>query len=269
MPDALFDADALRGSTFVRHVEIHDALPSTNDRAAEMARTGGVSLPALIVARRQTAGRGRGASQWWSSDGALTFSLLLDADSIGIRAAQLPFVSLTTGVAVCDTLAAELQTSRASSTTPQLKWPNDVLLDGRKICGILIESPAGTAVADRCLIIGIGVNVNNSMAAAPPELQSHSISLCDAANHEFSLQNILTKIVSSLDQRVQTLASNVASLHAEATRLCFLTGKRVQIDIADRQIEGLCAGIAESGALLVETDAGRSALFSGTVRVSQ
>jgi BirA family biotin operon repressor/biotin-[acetyl-CoA-carboxylase] ligase len=216
MPDAPFDVDAIRGSTFVRHVEIHDTLASTNDRAAELARIWGVPLPALVVARQQTAGRGRGANQWWSSEGALTFSLLLDY---------------------------------------------------RKISGILIEAPARATAADRCLIVGIGINVNNSMNAAPAEMRAQSIALCDATHRTHSLQEVLTRVLDMADHRLQMLASNESYLHSHIQRRCLLTGKYVQVASIERNYEGVCAGIAENGALLVDTRDGRAALFSGTVRM--
>jgi BirA family biotin operon repressor/biotin-[acetyl-CoA-carboxylase] ligase len=268
MLDVLFDADAIRRSTFVRHVEIHGSLPSTNDRAAELARTAcDVDLPALIVAREQTAGRGRGSNQWWSRDGALTFSLLLDANSLGIGSDKWPLVSLTTAVATCDVLSAELQSPGHCSFAPQVKWPNDVLLDGRKICGILIDSPANTVTAKRCLIVGVGVNVNNSMAEAPLELRANSIALCDTTNCLHSLQEVLTGLMNSLEQRLEMLASQPTSLHAEVKRLSYLTGQRVCVQAGESQFEGAYAGIAEDGALVVETLRGREAIYSGTVRV--
>jgi BirA family biotin operon repressor/biotin-[acetyl-CoA-carboxylase] ligase len=267
MPDAPFDVDAIRGSTFVRHVEIHDTLASTNDRAAELARIWGVPLPALVVARQQTAGRGRGANQWWSSEGALTFSLLLDAGALGISAAKWPLVSLATAVAICDALSAELRSNDSDSASPHLKWPNDVLLDYRKISGILIEAPARATAADRCLIVGIGINVNNSMNAAPAELRAQSIALCDASHRTHSLQEVLTRVLDMADHRLQMLASNESYLHSHIQRRCLLTGKYVQVASIERNYEGVCAGIAENGALLVDTRDGRAALFSGTVRM--
>jgi len=99
MPDAYLDADEIRASTFIRHVEIHETLGSTNDRAAELARDADIELPALVAARHQTAGRGRGSNTWWSDDGALTFSIILDPTAFGISAAKWPQLSLTTAVA--------------------------------------------------------------------------------------------------------------------------------------------------------------------------
>jgi BirA family biotin operon repressor/biotin-[acetyl-CoA-carboxylase] ligase len=143
MSKPYLDADQIRASTFIRHVEIHDRLGSTNDRAAELARDTHIEMPALVAARLQTAGRGRGKNVWHAAEGALTFSGLLEPSSHGISTCNWPQLSLMTALAVCDALEAELNPQSESSSLgaggkpecPRLgiKWPNDVMLDGRKI----------------------------------------------------------------------------------------------------------------------------------------
>jgi hypothetical protein len=100
---------------FVRHVEIHDEFPSTNDRAMQLTLFAALETPALIVARRQLAGRGRGGHSWWSSDGALTFSLVLEPAAWDIAVAQWPGLSLTAAVAVCDAFEAGCKELEAES----------------------------------------------------------------------------------------------------------------------------------------------------------
>ncbi len=204
MRDVFLEAEAIREATFIRRVEIHDTLGSTNDRAAELARDADIELPALVVARHQTAGRGRGKNTWWSADGALTFSVLLEPATFGIGSANWPQLSLATAVAVCDALANELQATNqraGPSPTPAgledeptrcnpksrlgIKWPNDVMLDGRKISGILIESPGGATLAKARVIIGVGINVNNLPVSA-------GAALCDVTGRQHQLCTILT-----------------------------------------------------------------------------
>ncbi len=136
MPDAFVDADQIRASTFIRHVEIHETLGSTNDRAVELACDPDIDLPALVIARLQTAGRGRGNNVWWSAEGALTFSVLLDPAAHGISTANWPQLSLATAAAVCNALALELnpKSEIPNPKSPRLaiKWPNDIMLDGRQ-----------------------------------------------------------------------------------------------------------------------------------------
>jgi BirA family biotin operon repressor/biotin-[acetyl-CoA-carboxylase] ligase len=200
------DIDAIRASTFVRHVEIHETLGSTNDRAKELAREPNVELPALVVARIQTSGRGRGNNKWWSADGALTFSILLDPAAYGIAPADWPHLSLLTAAAVRDALAAEInpQSTIRNPQSPclRIKAPNDVLLDGRKVSGILIESPGGLAPAKDHLIIGIGINVNNSWKTAPPHLQAIGIALCDRTGRQHGLRRILMTLLSAAHERL-------------------------------------------------------------------
>ncbi len=116
-------------------------------------------------------GAGRGGNQWWSAPGALTFSLLVEPDRTWLPVSRWPEISLTVGSAVCLVLQV-----RCPGHDVQLKWPNDVFAAGRKACGILIEIPPQ---APHLLVIGIGVNVNNSMANAPSGLQQKSVALCD------------------------------------------------------------------------------------------
>jgi BirA family biotin operon repressor/biotin-[acetyl-CoA-carboxylase] ligase len=198
--NALFDADQIRAATFVRHVEIHDTLGSTNDRAAELARESNIELPALIVARHQTAGRGRGRNSWWAADGALTFSVLLEPAAMGIRTESWPQLSLATAAAVRDALEHELL--GGPQTRLRIKAPNDVLLDGRKVSGILIDSPGGAPPAKNRVIIGIGINVNNSWHTSPTELNAKGTALCDSSGRQHELAVVLIGVLRALEKRL-------------------------------------------------------------------
>ena len=94
-----FDLEKIRKSGLVAAVEHQEELGSTSDRALEMARQDDASLPLLILADRQTGGRGRGSNQWWAAPGSLTFSLLIDARQLGIAGEKWPVLSLSTGLA--------------------------------------------------------------------------------------------------------------------------------------------------------------------------
>ena len=265
MRDADFDADAIRSSTQIRHVEIHESIPSTNDRAAQLAVVRGIELPGLIVAREQTAGRGRGANSWWSTTGSLTFSVLLDAGSLSIGSERWPQLSLATAVAVCDAVTAELGGDHSPSQLPGIKWPNDVLVDGRKICGILVESPAVSVNASRCLVIGIGLNVNNSWREAPTDLAARGTALCDLSAHPHSQQGVLIRVLQALDERFGQLALNDTQLPAAWQHLSVLDGKEVISNGLDRQMQGRCIGIANDGGLVVQTATSRETLYSGSI----
>jgi BirA family biotin operon repressor/biotin-[acetyl-CoA-carboxylase] ligase len=274
-PDPFLDADEIRAASFVRHIEVHDTLASTNDRAAELASDPQVELPALVVARRQTAGRGRGHNAWWSADGALTFSLLVDATALGISTRSWPQFSLSTAVAVCDALSKIVSDcnhqAEAAKTAAALrvgiKWPNDVMLDGGKVCGILIESPGGRAPAKDRLIVGIGINVNNSWRSAPREAGSRGIALCDSTLAIHRLQDVLTVSLQAIQQRLEQLAANGRELPAAWRRLCWLTEQRVEANTNRNWIHGICAGIDVDGTLLIEDVFGTHRIHSGSVHV--
>ena len=308
MADAFLDADALRAASFVRHVELHDTLGSTNDRAAELARDETIELPALIVARLQTAGRGRGQHKWWSADGALTFSLLLEPSVLGISINNWPQLSLATAVAVCDALSHELRatTQRAGASPPPsksikqtdasaklhshqnkfphgledeparsepprlgIKWPNDVLIYNDKIAGILIESPGGYVPASNRLIIGIGTNVNNSWSTAPADLVKRGIALCDVTGHPLDIQAVLIALLCALEIRLDQVAANDRTLHHAWQNHCWLTNRDAVVEVHDRTVTGRCVGIAEDGALLLDVNRSIERFYSGSVTVRE
>jgi BirA family biotin operon repressor/biotin-[acetyl-CoA-carboxylase] ligase len=274
--DSLFDADKICSASFIRYVEVHESIPSTNDRARELAADEQHELPALIVAREQTAGRGRGQHTWWSADGALTFSVLLDAEPLGIHARSWPQLSLATAVAVCDAIGNVVgkachsidERPLAAVSRVGIKWPNDVMLDGGKVCGILIESPGGNTVARRRLIIGIGINVNNSWSAAPREAGGRGIALCDATGTRQNLQYVLINVLDAIRERIRQLAANDAQLRTAWQELCWLTEQRVEAQSGGNWIDGICQGLADDGTLVIENVFGTHRITSGSIRVT-
>jgi BirA family biotin operon repressor/biotin-[acetyl-CoA-carboxylase] ligase len=295
MSDAFLDAGEIRASTFVRYVELHQTLGSTNDRAAELARDANIELPGLVAARRQTAGRGRGDHKWSASDGALTFSLLFEPKIFRVRAEDWPKLALTAGVALCDALVGELAVGWAPPTridpatmvggahpTGQqfpsrvlIKWPNDVMLDGAKLAGILIESPGGPRPAKERVIMGIGINVNNSWRkpdSAAAGLARHrekppgAITLCDATNRMHDPQQILVSILRALEARIGQLADHDRQLPDAWQQLCWLTEQDVEVQASTGSIEGICVGIDRDGSLLVEDEFRTHRIRSGSVR---
>ena len=277
MPDAYLDADEIRASTFVRRVEIHETLGSTNDRAAELARDADIKLPALVAARHQTAGRGRGSNTWWSDDGALTFSIILDPTAFGISAANWPQLSLATAVAICNALAFELnpksgRSLSAAAESPKsvdlaIKWPNDIMLDDRKLCGILIESPGGLAPAKDRLVLGIGININNSLRAAPRELASYAISLCDVSAMQHSPQKVLIQVLDEFERQLVRLELHDPQLPLAWQHLCWLLQKKLNAQVGRQIFAGICMGIADDGALLIETGSTITSIYGGSLRL--
>lgn len=251
------DVDRIVASTFVECVEYHPALPSTNDRALQLSQGRFDRIPALVVVDEQTAGRGRGSNRWWSSHGALTFSLLLDASAIGLRPADWPKTSLAAGLAVCDAVDGLLGGRRLN-----LKWPNDVLADGRKLCGILAEVPPHRK---DLLVLGIGVNVNNRSAGAPTGLSDSAISMCELAGRPFSLCDVLMALLEQLSEKLHWISDGQVELQEQWKRRCMLTGRTVRLELPDRCLWGVCQGIDRDGALLLQTTTGSARCLSGVV----
>lgn len=261
------DLARIQQASFVEHVEWHDVLTSTNDRGMKLAGDQTIATPLLILAGEQTAGRGRGMNRWWSDAGALTFSLVFNpyADQEARGAPPLetecwPRIALVAGVALCDVLQELLPHIPCG-----LKWPNDVLLAGKKVAGILVEVPPASLSASRRLVLGMGINVNNSLAAAPPEIRSAGAALCDIAGTAFDAADLLISWLHRFADHLHALAVADPGLPYRWKSLCLLSGKTVELQAGNRAIRGLCRGIDADGALLVETDSGPERLYAGAL----
>lgn len=254
-----FDLDQLANQSRAGRIEFYQSTGSTNDVALQLGSEESLDGPLLVLAEEQSGGRGRGSNRWWAKDGSLTFSLLIEPARFSIRADQWPLISLTTAIAVADTLG-----HCAGGCQIGLKWPNDLHLNRKKVCGILVETVKGRS--DR-LVIGIGLNVRNSFGDAPPELRDIATSIVDETGFEWELTAVLVQLLHALDDRLHELGNNSLPLQAIWRRHCVLTGKRVSLEAAERRVSGLCRGINEQGALLLEDDGRVQAWFGGVVRV--
>lgn len=245
-------------NTFVKDVEFHAEIGSTNDRALELAAAEvSPRTPLLIWALQQNAGRGRGANRWWASDGALTFTLLLETSALRLPQERWPQVSLTTGLAVCTALQNLVPQADVS-----LKWPNDVFVDGRKICGILIEIPPRQSGK---LVIGVGININNSIQSAPAEIASRATALCDISQREWKLDEVLIHVLQQIESHLIQLSDNDPSLAQRWDELCFLRGRTVQHTAGEHVTMGVCQGVDQQGALLLRTETGLTRVLGGVI----
>ena len=139
-----------------------------------------------------------------------------------------------------------------------IHWPNDVMLDGRKLAGILIE-----VLPDGKHVIGIGINTNNTAADAPEEVRPRVVTLRDVTGREHDSVELLIAILRQLQRQLAELAVSPESVAARTHELCLQRGKRLQIVQGDKQIEGRCLGIAADGALLMECDGQAQAIYTG------
>jgi BirA family biotin operon repressor/biotin-[acetyl-CoA-carboxylase] ligase len=252
-----FDLERIRRETQVAWLEYHDAIDSTNTRALELAAQGESRLPLLVLANRQHAGRGRGSNRWWGGDGALTFSLLISTSAAEVPQKNWPLISLTTALAVSQVLEERLPTAMV-----RIKWPNDVYVNARKLCGILVETSANRSDA---LVVGVGVNVNNSLDQAPPELRSMATSLVDLARRTFDRTELLIDVLRGLSEFLPLLSGDSWQLADAWRQRCCLHGRTVQLDKGSRTVIGVCQGIDDEGALLLLAEGGVERCFGGVI----
>jgi BirA family biotin operon repressor/biotin-[acetyl-CoA-carboxylase] ligase len=247
--------ERLLADSFLVAAEHYPTLESTQDSALAAA-AGGARGPLLIVADQQTAGRGRGANRWWTGPGSLAFSLLFDPALWGLSMPGVPMRSLAAGVAVVAALTPRLYPHHVG-----LHWPNDVYVGGRKLAGILID-----LLADGRHILGIGLNVNNSLAAAPADVRDRATSMFDLTAMHHDRTSLLLDILAELADVFQQSAAAPEVFGARFQDLCLQVGKPLVIVAGGTATAGHCLGIAADGALLLETERGREKFYSGVLR---
>ena len=214
------------------HLRLTD---STNERAKELA-LGGAPHGTLVTADEQSAGRGRQGRVWTAPPRSAVLMSL-------ITRRLAPTLPLAAAVAVCDALPARCE----------IKWPNDIWLERRKLAGILVEGRP----QDGWAVVGIGLNVTTE--AFPPERTELATSL-RLAGVELDTESVLAALLVSLDEWLEAPAGAVLGAWSERDAL---RGERVSW--ADG--EGTALGIDASGALVVETEAGRVTLDAGEIHL--
>lgn len=223
-----------------------DSLPSTNLEAAQRAIEGAAE-GLCVVASEQTAGRGRLQRQWISPKGSgLYFSIVLRPR---IHQSSWPLITLAAALAVHDAL---LETY---SLKTDIKWPNDILSNNRKLCGILAETVDTTE--GRALVLGIGINLTSS--AFPPEVHEIATSVQLETGKVPNLEIILRNVMIALLQRYEMLQSvrgGEEVLREWSVRSSYASGKRIRVANGQEVLEGTTRGLESDGALRVETDEG-------------
>jgi len=250
-----------------------EELDSTSSYARRMVDKRELLPPVTIAAKRQTAGRGRGSNQWWSPDGCLMFSTLLDSRQYNSDTGSLPQAALAIGVAIAAELSKYVDTEDV-----QLKWPNDVYLRGRKVAGILVEgltSPNETSAhpAQQSLqsglwwIIGVGLNLSINWENAPTEVRERATCLASESGITFEAEAFLPGLVQSIHQHLSIWGANNALILEEFRRFCFLRDKMVEIQQGATAYTGLCQSIDQEGRLLLATENRLLTISAGSVRL--
>jgi BirA family transcriptional regulator, biotin operon repressor / biotin---[acetyl-CoA-carboxylase] ligase len=224
-----------------------DSLPSTNTEAQRQAAQGAPE-GLCVVAREQTKGRGREGRIWISpTDAGLYFSIVLRPVQLDTRA--WPLLTLMAALAVRDALweACELETD--------IKWPNDILVNERKLCGILaetIETETGRAV-----VVGIGINLDER--AFPPELKEVATSIAALTGRTPDAETLLQSLIRALAKRYRILqaANGEAEIIEEwSRRSSYAHNRHVRVALVKETFNGWTRGLEPDGALRVETEQG-------------
>ena len=263
LPDML--APALKGTIFgadiQRNFHHYYKIGSTNIEAMAGAAAGAPE-GSVFVAEEQTAGRGRGSHQWESAASAGIYcSVVLRPP---LPPAEALVLSLAAGLAVHS--AVKLIDATAA---PDLKWPNDLLIGGKKFCGILTEMNAEPTRV-RYIVVGIGINVNQ--AQFPADLQPIATSLRLASGTEWSRVELCAALLKSLDREYRDLLekrdAHESILHRFQERSSMARGRHVFIE-ENHGFEGVTEGLDSRGFLQVRTTDGLRTVLSGTVRMKK
>ena len=249
----------LRGTIFDAQLHHFYKIGSTNT-VAMAAAAEGAHEGSVFLAEEQTAGRGRGAHFWQSARSAGIYC------SVILRPALAPFevlvLSLAAGLAV---RAAIVEIDPRVNL--ELKWPNDVLIAGKKVCGILTEMNA-EATRVRYVVVGMGINVNH--ANFPKELEGAATSLLLATGSEWSRVELTAALLKSLDREYRLLIESKDARQSILRRFTenssWVHGKQVRIEENGGRLEGITEGLDARGFLQVRTVNGLQTILSGTVR---
>lgn len=260
-------ADVLRAPEISRGLEqtmwkpdcifCHDEIDSTNQEARRLILQG-YGQGTVIVAEQQNAGRGRLGRRWESPSGSgIWFSVILEP-SVSLQ--ETSRYSFVTAVAVAEGIR------QATGLPAQVKWPNDILIDGRKVCGVLLELVAEMTRVHQ-LIIGIGINANQKPEDFPDEVQKKATSLAIESGHPIQRREVLCAVLRSMEENCRLMEQQgFAAICRKWAELSCVIGREVQILRQNEPVlYGKAVGLDEDGALLVQTENGTERIIAGDV----
>ena len=250
--------DRLSTDRFGHAMRGFEEVGSTNERAATWANEGAPE-GGVVVTEYQTTGRGRHGRPWTADKGQnLLFSIVLRPP---LSPDRLGLITVAAGVAVAETIDAFVSPHRTA-----IEWPNDVLLEGRKTCGILLESSLAPPATDSIVVLGVGLNVNQTDFPAP--LADTATSLRLTTGRPVPRAELLARLLTALEDRYDAVQSGKAetirgtfekrltSLHEQTT---------LRIPETERTLSGTVEGITETGALRLRTANGPTTVHAGDV----
>ncbi len=259
-PDCLFPENVAAGlvtKVFGNQIDYHDQINSTNERAKQLARQGALH-GTIVIAEEQLQGKGRLGRFWYSPSGTgIWLSMILRPKILPFEA---PKLTLLAGVAAARTI------QQVAHLTPEIKWPNDILLKGKKVSGILTEMSAEMD-AINFVVVGIGINVNLLPEHFGPELEDIATSLAIQKGEKISRVQLLQCFLLEIEALYEEFLHNgFEDILAEWKQWTNLLGRRVKITMLSHEFFATIVDIADSGALVVEREDGeRQHVVSGEV----
>lgn len=239
---------------FGKKIFTYDSIDSTNICAKTLASTG-VEEGTVVIAEYQTAGRGRLGRTWQAESGSnLLFSVIirpkLEINKIGL----LPFFAAASVAIAIETITAK---------RCECKWPNDILLNGKKCCGILLESSFQHNVLDYA-IMGIGLNVNQRVFGK--DIKDHATSLNQEFGKEFDRRDVFRQIITSLELLYSEVRiGNFDKILKEWKSRTTMFGKQITLSQAGENLYGRAITLSADGGLVLETPNGQRVCYAGDV----
>lgn len=239
----------LAGEIIGHSIHYYQEIGSTNDEAFRLGMEGAPE-GTVIVANSQSAGKGRLQRSWFSPPSSNIYtSVILRPE---FNPADAPRITIMAGLAAAQTI--ETYCPRKT----RIKWPNDILLDGKKVCGILAQMQSNEDKID-FIILGIGINVNIAADEFPPEIRNIATSIAAQSGGYHSRQDLLITLYKNLSKWYKTLTSTgFEMIREEWLKMASLIGSETQVKFRDEIIKGKALGIDERGALVMSDSKGKT-----------
>ena len=258
-PEIILPAILLSGlKTRLMGKEIHSfkTIGSTNETAKRLAESGAPE-GTIVISEKQTRGKGRLGRSWHSPSGqGLYFSLILRPD---LDFSRIPAIAMVAALAICHTLEGY------GDLRAQVKWPNDCLLNGKKVAGILVEL---SAEMDKVCyaILGVGINVNNSVRDFPSHLRSKATSLALESGRKTDRVDLLQKILHNFEKSYNNFQRyGLRSIAPELVKRSSILGKKITVKVGRQRFSGEAIGFDNKGALRLKSKDGVKILSAGEV----
>lgn len=248
----MLDLESVRAHFPGRRIEWYESVPSTMQRASELA-VAGFPSGTVVGAEEQTAGKGRYGRQWHSEPHSGLYQSIILRPSLSPT--SLPLLTMALGLAVSEAVL------KTTDLVCDLRWPNDLLLTGKKCCGILTQAEGDAVIA------GIGLNVNQE--SFPPDVAKIATSLRISGDRIYPREPLLIHLLQSVDSYCAILEREgiapILDMFSRASS--YVSGRRVTVEQDGVLLRGTTAGLDGSGFLILQEDSGkRTVILAGGVR---